>query len=61
MALRSGLRYEEKVSCPGSSGTFTAEGDDIVYVGMIFAMDLGDAYGERLRAEGAFRLTVTAG
>lgn len=60
LAVRSGLRYEEGVSCVGAGGTFIAETDDIVYAGMIFATDLGDAYGERLRAEGALQVTVSS-
>ena len=60
LALRSGLRYEEGVSCIGAGGTYTAETDDIVYAGMIFATDLGDAYGERLRADGALQVTISS-
>lgn len=60
LALRSGLRFEDEIQCLGAGGTFTASTDDIVYAGMNFATDLGDAYGERLRADGALELTVSS-
>ncbi len=60
LALRSGLNFEDAVFCPDPEGAFTAPKDGIVYAGMIFATDLGDAYGERLRADGGIQLTLSA-
>ena len=60
LAVRSGLRFEDALSCVGAGASFTAESDDVVYVGMIFATDLGDAYGERLRADGALQVKVSS-
>lgn len=60
LALRSGLDFEDAVSCTDAEGVFIAPKDGVVYAGMIFATDLGDAYGERLRADGAIQLTLSA-
>lgn len=60
LVARSGLRFEEAVTCIGEGATFTAPSDDIVYVGMIFSTDLGETYGDRLRLGGAIEVTVTS-
>lgn len=60
LVVRSGLRFEEAVTCVGAGTTFTAPSDDIVYVGMIFSTDLGETYGDRLRLGGAVEVTVAS-
>ena len=60
LAVRSGLRFEDVVTCLGTDGTFTAATDDIIYMGMIFATDLGDTYGERLRVSGELEVTLSS-
>lgn len=60
LAVRSGLRFEEPITCVGAAGTFTAPSDDIVYIGMIESTDLGEAYGERLDLGGSLEVTLSS-
>lgn len=58
LVARSGLDFEAPITCIGVREVFTAPTDGIVYVGMIWSTDLGEAYGERLALEGALEVTV---
>lgn len=60
LVARSGLRFEDEITCIGTGATFTAPSDDIVYVGMIYSTDLGETYGDRLRLGGEITVTVTS-
>lgn len=60
LVARSGLRFEDVITCIGEGATFTAATDDIVYVGMIYSTDLGETYGDRLHLGGEVEVTVTS-
>lgn len=60
LAVRSGLRLEGDVRCLGEEGTFTAETDDVVYMGMLVGSDFGESRGSRVQADGALQLTVVS-
>ncbi len=60
LVARSGLRFEDAISCIGVRGTFVAPRDGVVYVGMISSTDLGEAYGERLALDGALEVTIVS-
>ncbi|MEZ4474295.1 MAG: M60 family metallopeptidase [bacterium] len=58
LVARSGLRFEDAITCIGAVGEFVAPRDGAVYVGMIESTDLGEGYGERLDLSGALDVTV---
>ena len=58
LAARSGLRFEDAITCIGVNGEHIAPRDGIVYVGMVWSTDLGDAYGSRLALEGQVEVTI---
>ena len=60
LVARSGLRFEDALTCIGTEATFTAPSDDIVYVGMVASTDLGETYGDRLRLSGTIEVTVSS-
>ncbi|AFV00358.2 ricin-type beta-trefoil lectin domain protein [Simiduia agarivorans] len=59
LTARIGLYYKDPaISCIGSSATFTAHEDGIVYMGSVVSNDLGEAYDTRTRATGSLTVTV---
>lgn len=60
LVARSGLEYEDAITCVGTSATFVAPADGIVYLAMIESTDLGEAYAERRDLDGALDVTVTS-
>lgn len=61
LGVRSGLDSDERISCLGSKGVFTAEKEGIVYMGMVVGSDGAESYGmARLSADGALQVTVTS-
>jgi hypothetical protein len=60
LVARTGLRYEDEIVCIGEGATVVARRDDVLFVGMIASTDLGEAYGDRLKLDGAITVTVTS-
>lgn len=61
LTARIGLYYKgPAISCIGSSATFTAHEDGIVYVGAVVSNDLGEAYDTRTGATGSVHVTITS-
>ena len=60
LVARSGLRYQDDITCVGTGATFTAARSDIVYLGMILSTDLGESYESRLAASGSVSVSVSS-